>query len=393
MKKFVLMIAAICIIALVAVTFINRDNIGQPIKKTEVTTPAPVEEPVYKHGVDYEALKGAFEPDTVVATVNGRDVTWDELYYWVCFYAQQVESNMQMYSMYYGQTMTWDDVAIEETNETLAQIALKQAADYAKQIESVLSLEEQYGITEKVDELFNVELEATKKSAIGENVTDEEYEEFLAKSNMSRSQYEKIMRFNIVYKEIFNKLYGENYELADAAKAVKFLEDNGYIAANHILFLTSDMATGEEFDAEKVESAYNRAVELSEELKAIEDHEELVKRFLELKEELDEDTGKVRYPNGYTFQDGEMVEAFYLGALNAEEYEVTDPIQTAYGYHVIIRLPLDPDAGITNQQGKSAKQIVADTEYNEMMNENYRNTEVIMSDAAEGFTLKNYIVE
>jgi hypothetical protein len=59
-----------------------------------------------------------------------------------------------------------------------------------------------------------------------------------------------------------------------------------------------------------------------------------------------EDTGKEAYPDGYVFVPGTMVPEFESAVLSLEEYQVSDPVKTDYGYHVIMRLPLDPDAVI-----------------------------------------------
>ena len=69
-----------------------------------------------------------------------------------------------------------------------------------------------------------------------------------------------------------------------------------------------------------------------------------MERFKELKEEYCEDTGKTAFPDGYLFRSGEMVEEFENAAMLLEEYGVSEPVESPYGYHIILRLPLDADA-------------------------------------------------
>lgn len=44
---------------------------------------------------------------------------------------------------------------------------------------------------------------------------------------------------------------------------------------------------------------------------------------------------------GYTFREGAMVDSFYQGALALNTDEISAPIESTYGYHIILRLPLN----------------------------------------------------
>ena len=47
-------------------------------------------------------------------------------------------------------------------------------------------------------------------------------------------------------------------------------------------------------------------------------------------------------PSGYTFTAGEMVPEFEEASFNLKENQYTQtPVKSTYGYHVILRLPLD----------------------------------------------------
>ena len=51
-----------------------------------------------------------------------------------------------------------------------------------------------------------------------------------------------------LYNDGFNEKYGENGEKVTDEDAVKYLEDNGYLSANHILLMTIDPDTREVAD-------------------------------------------------------------------------------------------------------------------------------------------------
>lgn len=106
---------------------------------------------------------------------------------------------------------------------------------------------------------------------------------------------------------------------------------NDYITAKHILFTFESDGTGDD-DAstlKKAEDAYARAI-------AGENFEDLIN-------ELNEDPGEDPEA-GYTFGEGEMVDEFYQASKALEIGEISEPVRTSYGYHVIKRYPL-PDEG------------------------------------------------
>ena len=51
--------------------------------------------------------------------------------------------------------------------------------------------------------------------------------------------------------------------------------------------------------------------------------------------QLTEDPGIKDYPNGYTFGRGEMVSEFEECAFSLKEGEISEIIETNYGYHII----------------------------------------------------------
>ena len=138
-----------------------------------------------------------------------------------------------------------------------------------------------------------------------------------------------------------------------------------------------DSATGEALDEETIAAQEQKAREIAAELQAIEDPQQLLDRFAELKEEYCEDTGKVTYPDGYTFTPGTMVTEFEDACNALADYQVSDPILTSYGYHIIIRLPLDPDKIVEySYEGTplNARSLAANAEYASRMDAQYEKT-------------------
>ena len=56
-----------------------------------------------------------------------------------------------------------------------------------------------------------------------------------------------------------------------------------------------------------------------------------------------EDEGLESNPDGYEATSGQMVEAYEQAALQLEEGEYSGIVESQYGYHIILRLPLTAD--------------------------------------------------
>ena len=88
------------------------------------------------------------------------------------------------------------------------------------------------------------------------------------------------------------------------------------------------------------------------------------KRFLELKEQYCEDHGD------YVFGPGVMVEEFYNGTQALAEGEVSDPVQSSYGYHIILRRPLKADDSVMSANGtQSARELMMNERVNQLLQE------------------------
>lgn len=68
--------------------------------------------------------------------------------------------------------------------------------------------------------------------------------------------------------------------------------------------------------------------------------EELEEAFDALMQENSEDTGLAAFPDGYCFSSGEMVEAFETAAAALEPGQMSEIVESPFGYHIILREPL-----------------------------------------------------
>ena len=348
MKKFVVLLVVLCLAFTVALGFLGRSPM--PLTGDSAETQEPAAEtaaPVAVEKLDYEALYALHDPAEVVMIVDGKDVTWGEYFSWLYMSAMQTEQYFVTMGNY-GVPLKWSDPAGED-GSTYADAAITGGENTLRQLMTILGYAESQGVEASQETLdaIQAQRESDKKATVGEEGTEEDFAQFLHSLYRSEEAYQRSNMANYINLQHYTEAYGENGEKVSDEQALGYLEENGYLYANHILLTTMDLQTGEALEEAAVAEKEAQAQALAEELQAIQDPEQLVKRFLELKEEYDEDTGKTAYPDGYVFLPGKMVAEFEEGVKALADYGVSQPVKTSYGYHVILRLPLSADTVVS----------------------------------------------
>ena len=352
MKKFVVLLVVLCLAFAVALGFLGRSPM--PLTGDSAETQEPAAEPaagtaapVEVETLDYEALYALHDPAEVVMIVDGKDVTWGEYFSWLYMSAMQTEQYFVAMGNY-GVPLKWSD-PVGEDGSTYADSAIAGGENTLRQLMTILGYAESQGVeaSQETLEAVQAQRESDKLATVGEEGTEEDFAQFLHSLYRSEEAYQRATMANYLNLQHYSDTYGENFEKVSDEQALGYLEENGYLYANHILLTTMDLQTGEALEEAAVAEKEAQAQALAEELQAIQDPEQLVKRFQELKEEYDEDTGKFTYPDGYVFLPGEMVAEFEEGVKALADYGVSQPVKTSYGYHVILRLPLTADTVVS----------------------------------------------
>ena len=324
--------------------------------------------------LDYETLYGLHGADEKAYRIGEKEGTWGDYFYLLYTQSSQIEQYLATYAMY-GMPVSWEDKVEEDGEETFADYATETARKLTVQLTALEIFAEQNGV--ELDDGLLVKLEEQKQAdilnALGEGGTEEEFYSHLEEIYLSREMYDRITLQNLLYQESFKKIYGENGENVTDEDAIAWLESNQYMSAVHILFLNKDSETGEALDEAAVAAKKAELEALLEELRAIEDPEARAEAFKEKMNELSEDPGKESYPDGYTFKPGAMVAEFENAVLTMEDYEISDVVETSYGYHIVMRLPLDPDRVVefnsSTGDPRTARMLAANQEYGDRLQE------------------------
>lgn len=385
MKKFVIILLAVCLILGCAVGYFAAKNGAEPAAD-EVPAELPAEETEAGaiRTLDYAAIRALHEPEEIVGTAAGRDVTWEEYFYWLHSEGAEAEQYIQSLAMY-GQSLDWTDKLSADSEETLAEYVVSLAQLYSGQLNVIEAVAEENGVvlTEENERELAERLQQAIAGACGEGASEQDFNAMLEERLISRAMYDRLERANYLYQNTFTALYGENGEKLSEEEALAYLRDKDYLCASHILFMTVDMATGEKLDEAAAAAKLQQAQEVSAELRAIEDVQERVGRFAELKQQYCEDTGKENFPEGYLFTPGAMVAEFESGVRELGEYEVSEPILTSYGYHVIMRLPLSVEMTMEYSSAGTplnARAVCADEQFNVMMTGRMEAAEFVLRD-------------
>lgn len=135
--------------------------------------------------------------------------------------------------------------------------------------------------------------------------------------------------------------FGENSgHYPTDAEVNAYLEESGQYRAKHILLATIDLDTREPLDEEAVAQKKALADDLLSQLRTA---QEPIVLFDQLMNEYSEDSGLAANPDGYTTRKGKMVAPFENAALALKSGEISDVVESDFGYHIILRLPMDPD--------------------------------------------------
>ena len=282
---------------------------------------------------DYTKAYESYKPDQVMLTVNGIDVTWSTLFYWYYYDVSQIESN-------YGDIDDWNSAAAFDETMTYSEYLTEAVYNTVVQYSVILSKAAEQGVTLSDEEIAAIdESWQTNVDSYGDE-GEEAFIEYLETVFLSKDLYNSMSEISALYNAMLVETYGAQGEKLSDTDVLAKAEDMGYYRTKNLLLSTVD-ESGTALSDEEIAKQKLLAETLYTELKAISDPTALEARFDELMAQYSSDTTAVTYfPDGYTELPGALVEAYETAALALGDNQISEIVETNYGYHIILKLPL-----------------------------------------------------
>lgn len=284
--------------------------------------------------------------DTVVATSGETPITAGMLAYWFNYTVATTEQ--QAYATGF-QSIDWAEEV--ENGGTLASTLLDAAMDLAAYYSLMEEKSAPLGLTP--DGAMVETLEQNLADAAASLGGEDKAEHYLWLNMTTAEQYRELLELSSLEGQMQMALFGKGAELAptDAEVLAYATDELGYYGAKHILLVTVDMNTPvynedgslkgfEPLDEAAVAEKKALAEDVLAQIRAAADP---AAKFDELMHEYSEDTGLLTNPDGYVAYPGQMVSEFEQGAKALKEGEISELVESLYGYHILMRIPMDPE--------------------------------------------------
>lgn len=323
-----------------------------------------------------------FSPDTTVMYVDGVEIKWCDFYSWIYNAAYQIDSNYDV--------QDWSDefaaVVGRIENPTYGNYTLSYAFTNAMQCAVIANRAKERNIT--ISEEQQAELDSNTMSYIATYGGEDGYIGALEDHYLTREYFEFQNEISVLYTNLFLDLFGEDACKVSDEDALAFLRENGYLHAKHILFSTIDDSYNQLSESE-IKEKRDTAEQILEELRSC-SPEELAERFDFYMQEFSEDPGSASYPDGYYFLPGEMVPEFENAVLSLAENEVSDIVESDYGFHIILNPVMSPDhiMGYSEYyEPYTARTVAAVDFFDQATSDWYENATVLYANGFEALDL------
>lgn len=273
----------------------------------------------------------------------GSSVAPAELYlYWLSYNCGSLEYQISASHAYYGAygevfddegNLLWDVAADFLGGMTLSQYAKEQAVSATKFYAAIENMAQEQGVELTEDD--RAAMADSLAASIEQLGGEEGFQENLDLMGISRETFDRITEASYLFNHLRDMVLEEGSAL--------YLEPSGYeryaAYADHILLATVDTATREPLSEEEIAAKRTTAEDLLSQLQAA-GAGELESLFTQLADQYSEDTGRAGSPDGYVFGPGEMVQEFEDAAFALSPGQISGIVETAYGYHIILRKDL-----------------------------------------------------
>lgn len=312
----------------------KEEGAGSGSQSSSSQTQAPAVEPMSLEGITDPCLAVSGIPgDTVVATVGEYEIPASNLLHWLVNGMQMYMSQMAPLGI---TDIPWEKAA-EESEGGLEKLFLDSALDTAVVYRLVPVIAQREGVTvsQEAKDFLEKDLADTAAQLGG----PEGLKLLLWHQLSDEAQYRENFERSALYQLLADHYYGPNSgSYPTDARVQAFAQDElGLYRAKHILLATKDTQTREPLDEATCKEKKAKADDILAQIRSAADP---AAKFDELMKANSEDPGLAQAPDGYDAMKGQMVPEFENAAMALKEGEISDVVESDFGYHIIMRLPL-----------------------------------------------------
>ena len=268
------------------------------------------------------------ERDSVLLEINGEEVSAEE---YLFFLGRSIETAKN--NGYLADDTAWE----EEIGGSPTAEYLKEDALSAVKLQIILrakAAELGVAISEEAQEEIDSQLAKTSDVLSTQGMT---LQQALDTMCVTEATFRTINETYYLSDAIIEAMSAPGGELEATDSNVRaFVEENGIYSCKHILLSTKHEDGTDYSDAEKA-VVKTEADALVAELRASNDPVTLFNQLMEERSDDRDSEGNLNGPDGYTAVPGQMVAAFEEGAKALSVGQISDPVESEFGYHIILR--------------------------------------------------------
>lgn len=318
--------------------------------------------------------------DSQLFTVDGVGVNAEEYLFWLV--------NAIAIQKYSGGLSDDADWSQAQEGQPSAGTLKADALETAKVYQTIRNRAAQLGVELSAEE--REEMETELEEVFARYGGEEEFQRgILDEQCISMEGYRALNEVAYLNRTLKEKLEADGTLTVTDGDLEAYVAQKGIYGAKHILVSTRHTnadGSHEEFTEAERAQALELVKDLREQLRASGDSEEM---FDELMREYSEDgrdeEGNLYAPEGYLYVYPQekvtsyytqmaMVQEFEAGALSLEVGQISEPIETDYGYHLILRK--EPDMEQARQE-----YVSSDYKFNELLRSWAEEAEVVTTKA------------
>lgn len=235
---------------------------------------------------------------------------------------EDVQKVLDQYKQMFGEEAF--DESTEQGKNALAQIR-PEIIDMLIRDRMMGKLQKDYNL-EVTDEEVNEQAEMFK-GQIGE----ENYEKMLEEQGVTEEQFRDSLKTQLEQSKLNEKLTKENAPSDEEVMDEINNNSDDYVEydADHILISTKDEESGDDLPADKIKEKKALADDIYEKIQNGEDFEKLAKKY-------SDDPGTKEKGGALgTFMSGTMVKEFSDALDDMKPKEISKPVKSDFGYHII----------------------------------------------------------